>query len=298
MDNRTIAIVGQGDMGSAVAAACVRRGYRVVTDLSGRSRQTRALAEAAGSEDLGSLETLVDAADLVLGILPPAAADGFAARVVAAMVAAGRRPLYADCNAVSPATVATIGARFDAIDAEFLDVGIVGPAPRPERSLPTRFYVSGAARAALLGLDVPEVRPIDLGTTLGRASAIKMAYASLNKGTDALHTAVLLAADALGVRAELMTELQWSQADVVERMQRRVPYLAATAARYVGEMHEIAATYHDAGVTPGFHEGAKWVYATLARTPFATETRATLPADRTLDEAIEVFSAARRAAGR
>jgi hypothetical protein len=95
-----------------------------------------------------------------------------------------------------------------------------------------------------------------------------------------------------------MTELMWSQADTAERMRRRVPYLAATAARYVGEMREIAATYRDAGVTPGFHEGAEWVYTRLAATPLAAETRATLPALRTLDEALEVFCAAPPAAVR
>jgi 3-hydroxyisobutyrate dehydrogenase-like beta-hydroxyacid dehydrogenase len=297
MDNRTIAIVGQGDMGSAVSAACVRRGYRVVTDLSGRSPHTCALAEAAGSEDVGSLEALVGQADVVLSILPPARAADFAARVAAAMRATGRRPLYADCNAVSPATVAALGARFDAIGAAFVDVGIVGPAPRVECRLPTRFYIAGPARAALLALDVAELRLVDLGETIGRASAIKMAYASLNKGTDALHTAVLLAAESLGVRDELMTELEWSQAETAQRMRRRVPYLAATAARYVGEMREIAATYRDAGVTPKFHEGAEWVYARLAATPLAAETRATLPAQRTLDEALELYCAVPKAVG-
>ena len=289
---RSIGIVGQGDMGSAVAAALARQGYRVVTSLAGRSAHTRALAARAGSEDLGSLEAVVAEADMLLSILPPAAADAFAAEVVSAMSAAGRRPLYADCNAVSPATVISIAARFAGIEAPFVDVGIVGPAPRADRTLPTRFYVSGAPRAELLEVAAPELSLIDLGEAVGRASAIKMAYASLNKGTDALHTAVLLMAESLGVRAELMAELERSQADVADRMRRRVPFLAATSKRYVGEMREIAATYREAGVTPGFHEGAEWVYATLAASALASETRATLPAERSLDEAIDAFAAA------
>lgn len=294
MSIRTIGIVGQGDMGSAVSAACARSGYRVATDLSGRSAHTLSLARDAGSEDLGSLDALVTESDLLLSILPPAAADGFAVRVVDAMRRVDRRPLFADGNAVSPATAAAIAARLEAVGAACLDVGIVGPPPRADRPLPTRFYVSGARRAELLSLDVPELRLVDMGEPVGRASAIKVAYASLNKGTDALHTAVLLMAEAAGVRSELMTELQWSQNDVAARMRRRVPYLAATAARYVGEMREIAATYREAGVTSAFHEGAEWIYATLAETPLAAETRATLPSERSLDEAIEVFSAVRR----
>jgi hypothetical protein len=62
-------------------------------------------------------------------------------------------------------------------------------------------------------------------------------------------------------------------------------------------MREIAATYRDAGVTPKFHEGAEWVYARLAATPLAAETRATLPAQRTLDEALELYCAVPKAVG-
>jgi 3-hydroxyisobutyrate dehydrogenase-like beta-hydroxyacid dehydrogenase len=291
---QTIAIVGQGDMGSAVAAAFVGQGYRVVTDLGGRSDATRRLAAAAGSEDLGSGEALMLAADLVLSILPPAEAEGYAVRALQAMAAAGRHPLYADCNAIAPATLSRIAARFAAADAPFVDVGIVGPAPRPERRLSTRFYVAGAERQRLLAMTLPTLTFLDMGPQLGRASAMKMAYASMNKGTDALLTAVLMMAESLGVRETLMTELDASQPEAATRMRQRIPYLAATAGRYVDEMREIATSYRDARVTPLFHEGAEWLYATLARTPLAGETRATLPEHRSLDEALEIFCAVSR----
>ena len=75
----TIAVVGTGDMGSAVGGALVRAGYRVVTAGQGRSAASRGLAEKAGIEDLGSLAAVVRSAALVLSIVPPAAARGFAA---------------------------------------------------------------------------------------------------------------------------------------------------------------------------------------------------------------------------
>jgi len=68
-----------------------------------------------------------------------------------------------------------------------------------------------------------------------------------------------------------------------------VPFLAATADRYSGEMLQIAATCDAAGVTPLMHEGAAWLYERLATTSLAAETRATLHRDRTLDEALAVF---------
>ena len=285
---QTIAVVATGEMGSAVGAALARRGHRVVTDLTGRSDASRALAAKAGIEDLGSVTALVETAAIVLSIVPPAAAPSFARTVVAALEKTGARPVFVDCNAVAPATAVELAAPFDALGVPFVDAGIVGPAPREDRA-PTRFYVSGGARAALLGLDVPEIAVIDMGAEVGRASAIKMCYAGLNKGFDALLTTVLLAAERLGVRAELMREIAASQPEAAARSARRVPTLAATARRYAPEMREIASTFSAAGVTPEFHRAAEWLYSVLARTPLANETRLTAPADRSLDDALSIF---------
>jgi 3-hydroxyisobutyrate dehydrogenase-like beta-hydroxyacid dehydrogenase len=288
----TLAVIGTGDMGSAVGAAFVRQGLRVVTDLSGRSAASRDLAAAAGIEDLGTLAAVAAAADCVLSIVPPAAAYGFAREVAAALTASGATTVFVDCNAVAPATLLSIAALFEPTGVPFVDVGIVGPAPRAGTSSPTRLYVSGSARARVLALAAPELALIDLGPELGRASALKMGYAAMNKGVDALYATVLMAAERLGVRAELMDEFRSSQPVAAERMSARVPYLAATAARFTGEMREIAATFVAAGVTPDFHRGAEWLYGRLAETPLAAETRATLPEHRSLDEAIATFVAA------
>lgn len=287
----TIGVVGTGDMGSAVGGALVRAGYRVVTAGKMRSAQSRALAAAEGIEDLGSLDAVVRGVALLLSIVPPASATTFAAEVAGAMRAAGVRPVFVECNAVAPATVRAIERALAPCGAAFVDVGIVGRGPRAGAER-TRFYVSGAARAAVLELECPDLELVDMGPEVGAASALKMTYAALNKGTDALLTAVLLAAERLGVREPLMRELAGSQREALARMRSRVPFLAATAARYAPEMAEIAATYESVGVTPAFHRGAEWLYALLATTPLAAETRADLPRERSLDEALAVFAAA------
>ena len=284
----TIGIVATGEMGSAIGAALARRGYRVVTDLTGRSAASRALAELASVEDVGSLHALAESAEIILSFVPPAVAPDLARRASAALAATGARPVFVDCNAVAPATAAAIAESFAALGAPFVDAGIVGPAPRADRP-PTRLYVSGDARAALLELGVPEITVIDLGAAVGDASAMKMCYAALNKGVDALLTTVLLAAEQLGVRAPLMTELASSQPDAAARAARRVPVLAATSQRYAPEMREIAATFAGAGVTPDFHRAAEWLYEVLARSALAHETRLTAPPDRSLDEALAAF---------
>jgi putative dehydrogenase len=293
---RTIAVVGTGDMGSAVGGALVRAGYRVVTAGHGRSAHSLALAAQEGIEDVGTLDAVVQCADLLLSILPPAAAATFAAEATAVMIKNGRRPLFADCNAVAPATVAAIAQVVAPAGAPFVDVGIVGRGPRlgGER---TRFYVSGPKRAALLALDCPSIAFVDLGPEIGRASALKMVYAALNKGTDALFAAVLLAAGRLGVRDSLLQECAGSQQQALARMRARLPFLAATAERYVPEMAEIADTFSEVGVTPAFHDGAEWLYALLATTPYAAETRATLPAQRSLETALDVYDAALESKG-
>ncbi len=289
--NATVAVIGTGDMGSAVGGALVRAGYAVVTAGEGRTALSRKLAAEAGIEDVLSLEAAVSRAALVLSIVPPAAATTFAASAAHAMLAAKARPVYADCNAVAPATVQAIERALEPTGAPFVDVGIVGRAPKPggER---TRFYVSGKARAAVLELNVAELELVDLGADTGTASALKMVYASLNKGVDALLAAVLLAAERLDVRQPLMRELAGSQAEALARMKARIPFIGATAQRFAPEMAEIARTYESVGVTPHFHHGAEWLYALVATTPFASETRATQPKQRSLDEAVTVFSAA------
>lgn len=288
---QTIGIVGTGDMGSAVGAVLRAAGYRVLTALDGRSGASCQLAARAGLEDCGTLSRLLEASDVFLAILPPAQASGLAREAAGIIAASGRKLVYADCNAVSPATVGAIAALFAGGPARFVDVGIVGPAPRPATPGPTRFYVSGAERGAIKALQAPEIAVVDLGDEIGRASAMKMCYAALNKGVDALYADILLAALRLGVESELRQELDASQPEAARRIARRLPFLAATAERYTGEMVEIAATFDAAGVSGDFHRGAAWLYGLLARSGLAHETRATLPEQRSLDEALAAFMA-------
>lgn len=285
---QTIAILGTGDMGHAVGRVLGAHGHDVVTCLAGRSRRSRRLAEEAGIGEVADLEALVRAADLVLAIVPPAAAANAAQAVAAAMAAGGATPPYVDCNAVSPATARRVGDTIAAAGAPFIDAGIIGRAPG--RGSVPRFYVSGPDTRPVQGLDGEGIAIKVVGPEVGRASALKMCYAALTKGTFTLHAAVLVAAEALGLSAELRDELLFSQPDAYARMQAMVPRLPADAGRWIGEMEEIAATFEAAGVTPAFHHGAAEIFRLLAETPYAAETRETLDTNRTLDEAVRVYA--------
>ena len=129
-------------MGSAVGAAYLAGGRRVVTTVAGRSARTQGLAERAGIELLPGLDAVVAAADLVLSIAPPDQAQAIAAEIAAAAERTGARPLVSDWNAVAPATVRRLGT-LAAAGLELVDGSISGGPPRPAT---TRVYLSGRVR--------------------------------------------------------------------------------------------------------------------------------------------------------
>lgn len=284
----TVAILMPGDMGHAVGRALGTHGHEVITCVTGRSDRTRALAGAAGLRDVADLEAVVAEADLVLSILPPAEALGLARRAAAAMSAAGARPCYVDCNAVAPATARDIGAVIAAAGAPFIDAGIVGVAPG--KGAPPRFYVSGADTGPMAALDGKGIAVKAIGAEVGRASGLKMCYAGLTKGTWTLQTAVLMAAERMGLSAELKDEFLFSQAQAYAGMEAKLPRLPADSGRWIGEMEQIAVAFAAVGVTPAFHQGAAEIFTLLAGTPFAAESRETIDETRTLEESIKVYS--------
>jgi 3-hydroxyisobutyrate dehydrogenase-like beta-hydroxyacid dehydrogenase len=147
-----------------------------------------------------------------------------------------------------------------------VDAGVIGPPPGPGAPS-TRFYASGKeatafARLSDFGLDVRVV-----GDRPGDASALKMCYAALTKGTTVLMTELSIAAERLGVGAALREEFALSQPAMLERMHRAVPAMVPKAHRWVGEMQEIAKTFGACGLTPLTFEGAAAIYALVAATP-------------------------------
>ncbi len=284
-----IAVMAPGDMGHAVGKVLGDHGHDVITCLAGRSARTRGLAAKGNFRDVPDLETLVTQADLILSILPPASAIKQAQDMAAAMQAAGTTAVYVDCNAVSPATAADTAGILADVGAPFIDCGIIGLAPAPGRS--TKFYVSGPDTAPMAALDGQGITVIDIGDAVGRASGLKMAYAGLTKGTNALHTAVLMLAQRLDLFDELIGEFEDSQQAALKNMRARVQRLPADAGRWVREMEEIAATYRAADLPGGFHDAAADIFRILDATPFGAETRETIDPDRTMEASIPVYVA-------
>lgn len=286
----TVCILMPGDMGHGVGLTLREHGYRTVTALAGRSERTRKLADAGKVEDLGDLDSAIQAADLVLSILPPSSAVDQARDVAASMTRTGCTPAYVDCNAISPATTTAIGDIISGAGATFIDAGIIGLAPN--KSANTRFYVSGADTRAMEDLDGKGFKVINLGPEIGKASAMKMAYAGLTKGSWTLWTSVLLTAERNGLLDDLIAEFEHSQSPTLENMRRMVSALPADSGRWVGEMEEIAKTFREAGVTGDFHDGAAWMFTLLSETPYASETRETMDRSRSIETSLQAYAEA------
>jgi 3-hydroxyisobutyrate dehydrogenase-like beta-hydroxyacid dehydrogenase len=233
-----VAIVAPGNMGAAVARRLTEHGVKVLTTLVGRGAASVARAEAAGMTD-GPLDGLI-AAEMVLSILPPAHALSFAQQMAPLLLAAERKPVFVDCNAVSPETVRQIGALISATGALFVDASIIGLAPKPGQASP-HFYACGASASRLQALSEYglDVRVLD-GPT-GAASALKMSYAGINKGMAAIASAMILAASRSGATEALYQEMSESLPGLLNSLGRQVPDMLPKAYRWVGEMREIAA---------------------------------------------------------
>ena len=61
------------------------------------------------------------------------------------LTAANKKPIYVECNAVSPQTMNRIADVIAATGCPFVGAGIIGPPPKPG-STNTKFYASGPAR--------------------------------------------------------------------------------------------------------------------------------------------------------
>ena len=287
MQVERIAILSPGEMGHAVGRCLIAGGFDVATCLTGRSERTRTLTAAGGIRDVPDLDELVREADLILAILVPDQALALARQVADVLTRTGSAPAYADCNAISPDSAREIDKVITGAGGRFIDAGIIGGPPGDREK--TRFYASGPHEGVLAQLDGHGILVRPLGGEVGRASGIKMCYASVTKGTSALHAAALTAAEVMGLGEELLAEFAESQSQRLKAMDG-VNSLSAKAFRWIGEMREIAATYDQAGVSPGFHEGAEHIFRLIAESPIGHERPETVDRGRTLEETVAIFA--------
>jgi 3-hydroxyisobutyrate dehydrogenase-like beta-hydroxyacid dehydrogenase len=254
-------VIAPGMMGAAVGKRLVDNGLKVLTSLQGRSAETAARAKTAGMSVASDEE--IAASDFILSILPPGDAVALAERFQPALKASNAKPVYVDCNAINPKTVDRVAAVIAPTDCPFVDSGIIGSPPKPGDAGP-RFYASGPAapRFATLRQYGLDVRVLD--GAMSAASALKMSYAGITKGTQAIGAAMMLAATRAGSADALFAELSSSQKEMFAWFKRGLTLMPPKAYRWVAEMHEIAGFVGEDPTAHELYEGAAHFYERIA----------------------------------
>ena len=254
-----IGILHPGEMGISVAASAINSGHPVHWTSRGRSDKTRLRAEKHNLIEIKTLTELCQTSEIIFSVCPPHAAEGVAKSVIET----GFKGLYLDANAISPQRAIRIGEMMEENGVHFIDGGIIGgPAWTPNE---TWLYLSSkdADRIAKCFTNGPLETKI-IGDEIGKASALKMCYAAYSKGTTALLSAILAAAESFGIRDELYQQWDMDDSSFSEQVNQRATRVTAKAWRFEGEMHEIASTFQEAGLPDGFHRAAAEIYRQMA----------------------------------
>ncbi|MFD5848179.1 DUF1932 domain-containing protein [Streptomyces chartreusis] len=257
MDQPTVGILHPGSMGAAVAACATTNAADVLWCGAGRSTASVERAAQAGLTTLDTLSELLDRSDIVISLCPPAAAEDLAHDV------AGHRftGVYVEANAINPQRTMRIAALLEPA-AIVVDGGVVGSPPVGGKT-PT-LYLSGPAGATTRIETLfagTAVRTAVLGTEVGKASALKLAYASFQKTSRVLVALAVGMAREYGVDQELI-EVASKRTDSYLSEPQYIAKTAARAWRWGPELEEAADTLAAAGLPPEMLHAAA---STLAR---------------------------------
>jgi len=267
-----VAVIAAGMMGAAVGRRLADHGIKVLTSLAGRGGSTADRAKEAHM--VAANDSEIAAADFLLSIVPPGDALSLAERFAPALKASNAKPIYVDCNAINPATVGRVAAVIAPTGCSFVDCGIIGPPP--PRLSPSqlaggevtvagpRFYASRPAAAKFANLRQYGLDIRVLEGPPNAASALKMSYAGITKGTQAVGAAMMLAAMRAGSADALYEELALSQNAALKQFKQQLPMMPAMAYRWVAEMEEIAGFVGDGSPAHELYEAAARFYARMA----------------------------------
>lgn len=259
MEQLNIGFVHPGAMGISLAASAQATGHFAYWSSKGRSPETFERAQAHKLSQTLDLSELCETCSVIISVCPPHAAIDVAREVIACAY----KGIYADVNAIAPQKSIAIGKEMTQAGIDFVDGGVIGgPAWQPES---TWLYLSGPSANQVA--DCFSNGPLEtevMGVEIGKASAIKMSFAAYTKGSTALLSTIMAAADEMGIRKDL--EKQWSRngSDFSERTRQRVQRVTAKAWRFSGEMEEIASTMAAAGLPPGFHLAAAGIFKRMS----------------------------------
>ncbi|KAK0204998.1 hypothetical protein DFS33DRAFT_1373576 [Desarmillaria ectypa] len=253
MPSHTIALLGPGAMGSAMALRLFGSGAGpIMTNLDGRSKAAFERAKASGMVH-ASYSEIVAKCTIIYSIVPPKEARHVAEQILNAyreLAEVARQDIiFADCNAVNPDTTKEMAHLFTGTKIRFLDGVIIGLPPSDTNN--PGIYVS-AYPDDLSALDVfTEISTkfglyvIPLkgeGAGIGDASALKMSHAAIVKGTIGICATSILAAQTRSPTTAqgLLHAMSISQPAFLDIIIRLIPQMIPKAYRMAFEMEEVS----------------------------------------------------------
>jgi 3-hydroxyisobutyrate dehydrogenase-like beta-hydroxyacid dehydrogenase len=237
----TVALLGLGEAGSAIAGDLVAAGASV------RGFDPAGGDDIGGVERTADLRAAVDGSDVVLSLTTASAALD-AAGAAADGLRAGQ--VYADLNASGAALKRAVAEVVAPTGARFADVALMGVVPRD--GLRTPALVSGPGAQAFAERLGPLGMPVQvLGDEPGAAAVRKLLRSVFMKGLAASCLESLRAARAAGcedwMRAEIESVLTAADAALLERL---VTGSARHATRRIGEVRDARDLLVELGVEP------------------------------------------------
>ena len=159
---------------------------------------------------------------------------------MAALIApSNKKPIYVDCNAVSPPTKVEIGEVIAKAGSPFVDGGIIGLPPK-EGYTPVPACLRPRRRRGSRALNEFGIKVNVIEGPVGAASALKMSYAGITKGVTAVGVHDDAGRDARRRRRQAARRAGAQPSGVPAELPARRPGMFDKAYRFVGEMEEIS----------------------------------------------------------
>lgn len=253
-----VGLIGFGEAGSTFAVAGEWGARAHVFDRktgNGHNREAM-LASYKAAHVLGArfLDDALAGVDLVLSLVT---ADQALAVAEAAAECLPAGAIYCDMNSVAPQTKQAAAQIIEAAGGHYVDVAVMAPVDPARLSVP--LLLSGAqaeaAAARLAALGFAKTRVV--GDAVGRASSIKMIRSVMVKGIEALTAECVLAAEAAGVREEVLASLDASEKAKPweERADYNLDRMLVHGTRRAAEMEEVVKTLEGLGTGAAMTRG-------------------------------------------
>ena len=254
-----VGLIGFGEAGLtfAVAGAWAARAHVFDCKTDSTAHRDAMLARYADAHVLGTrfMEDALSGVGMVLSLVTADQVMEVAERASESMMPGA---IYCDMNSVAPQTKQAAAAAIEAAGCHYVDVAVMAPVNPARLSTPLLLSGGQAAEAAaqLGALGFSNVRVV--GDAVGRASSIKMIRSVIVKGIEALTAECVLAAEAAGVRDEVLASLDASEKPRPweERADYNLDRMLVHGLRRAAEMQEVVKMLEGLGTGAAMTRGA------------------------------------------